>query len=71
VILRAWFLLCGLWSVYLIGLNVAHADTAQWPLILSLSAAPWCLPVLLRFAFAWIAYGSSDGKPPKVRVYRR
>ena len=72
MIQRAWFLLCALWSTYLIGLNLAHADAnTQWPLILSLSAAPWLVPVVLRFALAWIVYGSADGKPPKVRLYRR
>ena len=71
MILRAWFLFCAVWSIYLIGLNLANADTAQWPLILSLSAAPWIVPLVLRFALAWIVYGSADGKPPKVRVYRR
>lgn len=70
MLIRLWFFLCLLWAALLLGINLANGSE-QWAPVLALVAAPFFVPVALRFLFAWVVWGSATGKAPKVRVYRR
>lgn len=69
MLIRLWLLLSALWAVFLVGVNVNN-EYAQWPLVLSLAAAPFIGGFLLMRALRFVVFGLNRQPLRPQPIYR-